>query len=74
MSDIKLIKRDGEDGISVSGMSLVRRVAETLHKHYPDHLWAVNIDEEGGVLTVMNQDRPGRPRPEVGHESRRRTA
>lgn len=50
----KLIKVDGEDGISASGMLLVKRTAETLHRHYPGHLWAVNIDEEGGVITVMN--------------------
>ena len=50
----QLVKLDGEDGISASGMLLVKRVAETLHKHYPGHLWAVNIDEEGGVVTVMN--------------------
>jgi hypothetical protein len=50
----KLIKFDGEDGISSGGMLLVKRTAETLHKHYPGHLWAVNIDEEGGVITVMN--------------------
>lgn len=55
MSDSpRLVKVDGEDGISATGMFLVKRVAETLHKHYPGHLWAVNINEEGGVITVMN--------------------
>lgn len=49
-----LIKRDGADGISASGMILVKNVAETLLRHYPGHLWAVNINEEGGVITVMN--------------------
>lgn len=50
----KLIKVDGQDGISASGMMLVKRTAEALNKHYPGHLWAVNINEDGGVITVMN--------------------
>lgn len=50
----KLIKVDGEDGISASGMMLVKRTADELQRHYPGHLWAVNINEEGGVMTVMN--------------------
>ena len=54
MNTGRLIKVDGEDGISAAGMLLVKRTAETLHKHYPGHLWAVNINEEGGIMTVMN--------------------
>lgn len=41
--DIPLI-----DKIMAGGM------AETLHKHYPNHLWAVNVNSKGGIATVYN--------------------
>lgn len=31
---------------------IAKNVAEHLHKHYPGHLWAVNV--EGGVVNVHN--------------------
>ncbi len=34
-----------------------RSVAETLHKHYPGHQWAVNMS--GGVLYVRNMELSG---------------
>jgi len=31
---------------------LAKNAAEVLHKHYPGHLWAVNVD--GGLMDVRN--------------------
>lgn len=35
---------------------LAKRAAEMLNKHYPGHLWAVNVnsDEKGGVMVIKN--------------------
>lgn len=40
--------------LSASGVILAKNVAEVLHKTYPGHLWAVTVDEDGGVLVVKN--------------------
>src|SRR5258708_2253712 len=31
---------------------MAKNAAEVLHKHYPGHLWAVNVD--GGLMDVRN--------------------
>lgn len=33
-------------------MTLAKEAAETLHEHYPGHLWAVNI--AGGLMVIKN--------------------
>jgi hypothetical protein len=35
---------------------LAKRAADLLNKHYPGHLWAVNVnaDEKGGVMIIKN--------------------
>lgn len=33
---------------------LAKRAAELLNKHYPGHLWAVNVNSEGGVMIIKN--------------------
>lgn len=40
--------------LSCSGKLLAIDVGETLNKHYPGHLWAVTVDEDGGVLVIKN--------------------
>lgn len=40
--------------LSASGKLLAMEVGDTLNKHYPGHLWAVTVDEDGGVLVVKN--------------------
>jgi len=36
-------------------VTLCKNVAETLHKHYPGHAWAVRVyDEHQGVLAIQN--------------------
>lgn len=31
-------------------MHLAREIAETLHEHYPGHMWAVNIRDGGATI------------------------
>lgn len=33
---------------------LAKRAADTLHQHYPGHLWAVNVNSEGGIMIIKN--------------------
>lgn len=40
------------DANDVRDMSICKDVAETLHKHYPGHLWAVSI--RPGVIDIKN--------------------
>jgi len=51
ITDIK-----GEPGHPVDGLDevLAKRAADALNKHYPFHLWAVNVNSEGGVMVVKN--------------------
>lgn len=35
-------------------LEIAQRVAEVLDKHYPGHLWAVNVDIENGIATIYN--------------------
>lgn len=37
-------------------MILAKRAADKLHNHYPGHLWAVNVNSEGGVMVVKNMN------------------
>ncbi len=37
---------------TVNELNLAKRTAELLHKHYPGHLWGVNV--EGAFLDVRN--------------------
>lgn len=46
----------GEPGHSMEAddILLAKRAAELLNKHYPGHLWAVNVNSEGGVMIIKN--------------------
>lgn len=33
---------------------LAKDAADTLNRHYPGHLWAVNVNSEGGVMIIKN--------------------
>jgi hypothetical protein len=35
-------------------MMLAKRMAEVLHTHYPDHLWAVTCEGAQGIASVRN--------------------
>lgn len=44
MSNPQLIEVEAA-GITANEMLLAKNAAEILHKHYPGHLWAVNVAE-----------------------------
>ncbi|MGH8472861.1 MAG: hypothetical protein ACREVJ_10505 [Gammaproteobacteria bacterium] len=48
------------DGPSPLDLGLAKRVAESLHRHYPGHLWGVRADAAGGMVTVLNMRLSGR--------------
>lgn len=40
--------------LDVNDLVMARHMADTLHKHYPGHLWAVTCDGTKGIATVRN--------------------
>ena len=38
----------------VADITLAKNIAEALHAEYPGHLWAVNVNSEGGVVDIKN--------------------
>jgi len=38
----------------LADLSLAKRIADTLQKHYPNHLWAVHVNEEQGYILIKN--------------------
>lgn len=40
--------------ISANDLVLAKSMADTLHKHYPGHFWAVHVDSWSGLATVRN--------------------
>ncbi len=45
-----------EEGVNVEAadMTLAKQAADLLNSHYPGHLWAVNVNSEGGVMVIKN--------------------
>lgn len=41
-------------------MLLAKRASDQLAKHYPNHLWGVNVDSEGGVMNIFAFNISGR--------------
>ena len=46
--------------ISLLAKRVATRTAEVLNRHYPRHVWRINVDPEGGVVNVQHRDLPGR--------------
>lgn len=40
--------------LAANDLILAKQMAETLHKHYPGHLWAVTCEGKQGIATVRN--------------------
>lgn len=40
--------------LAANDLILAKQMADTLHKHYPGHLWAVTCDGQKGIATVRN--------------------
>lgn len=44
----------------IADLDTARSIAETLHRHYPGHLWAVHASGETGIATIHNLRLSGR--------------
>lgn len=44
----------------IADLDTARSIAETLHRHYPGHLWAVQASQQTGIATVRNLRLSGR--------------
>lgn len=60
MSQPGLVMDPRELNMSAASLTLAKNVAETLNKHYPGHLWGVNVDDRGGIVSVYNLALSGR--------------
>ncbi len=40
--------------VETADMILSKQAADLLQKHYPGHLWAVQVNSEGGVMVIKN--------------------
>lgn len=40
--------------LSAYELTMAKNMADTLHKHYPLHLWAVTFDAKSGMADVRN--------------------
>jgi len=43
---------DGINKVELADKMLATEISRKLSKHYPGHLWAVNVDSNGGVVTI----------------------
>lgn len=55
-----MIEISGEAAGAVADYDTAKKIAETLNKHYPGHLWGVTASQETGVATIMNLRLSGR--------------
>ncbi len=49
-----MIELTGNPNVETLDLLTARQMAETLHKHYPGHLWAVTCEGLKGIATVRN--------------------
>jgi len=50
----------GEAPDTIADYDMAKKIAETLHSHYPGHLWGVKCSHEQGIATVLNLRLSGR--------------
>jgi len=55
-----LIDISGSPDALIQDYDTAKRIAETLHSHYPGHMWAVSCSAETGVANVYNLGLSGR--------------
>lgn len=39
--------------VTLNDKMLCYNVGKVLNKHYPDHIWAVNVNSQGGVVDIL---------------------
>ena len=40
--------------LNANDLVMAKHMADTLHQHYPGHLWAVTCDGDKGIATIRN--------------------
>lgn len=45
---------DSKHDTSANDMILAKEIGDTLHNHYPGHLWAVEVDGKNGVANIRD--------------------
>ena len=55
-----MLEISGEASGVVADYDTAKRIAETLNRHYPGHLWGVTASHETGIATVLNLRLSGR--------------
>ena len=48
------------EGPTLLELALAKRIAESLHRHYPAHLWGVAANSAAGIVSVFNLRLSGR--------------
>lgn len=54
MSNATLIDIDADNAVSANDFLMSKTLAEALHKHYPGHLWGVNVESRTGLLHIRD--------------------
>lgn len=50
----ELIEITDNPDVAANDYVVAKNIAETLHKHYPGHLWAVTSEGKKGIATIRN--------------------
>lgn len=50
----QLVQLTDNPDISTNDFVTAKNIAETLHRHYPGHLWAVTCEGKKGIATIRN--------------------
>jgi hypothetical protein len=54
MSDATLFDLDPDSSRNANDFIMARNLAEALHRHYPNHLWGVNVEGRTGIISIKN--------------------
>jgi hypothetical protein len=54
VSDSTVIDLDPDNAPNANDYVMARSLAEALHRHYPNHLWGVNVEGRTGLITIRN--------------------
>lgn len=41
-----------EDPAAAADMALTARVADVIHRHYPDHFWKIEVSHQAGIVMI----------------------
>lgn len=50
---------DDAPDVAINDLVMSRHMADALHKHYPEHLWAVCVEGKNGIAKVYHLNTSG---------------